>query len=145
MPHCYLLAVTAGSSLDQQSNNVSLFTLVEQVNLPPSPSAPPPAGLPLEIHAYFHLGPAEMGSELEVRFCLSSLATGLELFTDPMKYRVPTPRFRTRVVGVPLPATLGQYELRVEFRSLGAEAWLRDPLRYPIAFVSAQPAPRVTH
>lgn len=137
--------MTAGSSLDQQSNNVSLFTLVEQVNLPPAPSAPPTIGLPLEIHAYFHLDPSEMGSELEVRFCLSSLATGLELFTDPMKYRVPTARFRTRVVGLPLPATLGQYELRVEFRRLGAEIWLRDALRYPIAFVTATQAPRVTH
>ena len=32
MPSCYLLAVCGGSSLDQHSNNVTLFNLVEQIN-----------------------------------------------------------------------------------------------------------------
>ena len=76
MPSCYLLAVCSGSSLDQQSNNVTLFNLVEQLNL--RPGAEPPRGLiPLEIHAYFELAPEEVGFEFEIRFCMVA-ETGLE-------------------------------------------------------------------
>ena len=71
MAHCYLLCVTTGSSIDRQSNNVSLFTLVEQINLPPD-SQPPPRGLiPVEIHAYFQLPEAQVNRDLELRFKMS--------------------------------------------------------------------------
>ena len=60
MPKCYFLTLCGGSSLDQHSNNVSLFNVVEQVNLQPNVEPPPGAYLPLEVHAYFLLGPGEI-------------------------------------------------------------------------------------
>lgn len=144
MPHCYLLALTAGSSLDQGSNNITLFSLVEQINFRPGTSPPPGQKIPLEMHAYFRLDGHEMGHSVSIRFALVG-QSGLETFSDSMTHRVATARFRTRSVGVPFPATLGQYDLRVEFR-VGDEApWQRDPISWPIAFVESSPSPPVTH
>ena len=57
MPRCYLLTLCSGSALDQQSNNVTLFNLVEQLNVPPGVPPPPGGVIPLEIHAYFTVAP----------------------------------------------------------------------------------------
>jgi hypothetical protein len=144
MPKCYLLAVCSGSSLDQQSNNVTLFNLVEQLNVP-SGAPPPPGGvIPLEIHAYFQLAPGETSESFEVRFAMVA-STGLETLTDPASHRSVTPRYRTRSVGLPLPPVMGQYELRVDWRMAGAESWQREPLAWPINISEAASRPRVTH
>lgn len=144
MPHCYLLTISAGSSLDQQSNTISLFQLIEQVNVPAN--APPPAGgqLPLEIHAYFRISPLDIGKTWEMRFVLVA-PTGLETYSDIISHRVVTPRFRTKTWGVPFPPVLGHYELRVDVRSGSDAAWERDALSWPIAFLTAEQAPAVTH
>ena len=144
MPRCYLLAVCSGASLDQQSNNVTLFNLVEQVNLPANAPAPPRSIIPLEIHAYFQLTPSEMNNPFEIRFVLRA-STGLETLTDPTTHRSVTPRFRTRSIGLPLPPVLGQYELRVDWREQGSERWERDPAAWPLSLVEAQQRPAVTH
>lgn len=144
MPHCYMLALAAGSSLDQQSNNVTLFNLVEQVNLPPGASPAVGTKIPLEIHAYLRLDPLEIGQEFEMRFCLES-TTGLETFTDPVKHRGSTSRLRTRGLGVPFPPVLGHYNLRVDFRRQEGDSWSRDPASWPISFMTAESKPKVTH
>jgi hypothetical protein len=142
MPKCYMLAVCGGSSLDQHSNNVTLFNLVEQLNLPAPP--PPGAVIPLEIHAYFQLSPAEVNAEFEVRFAMVA-GTGLETCTDPFKHRSITPRYRTRTVGLPLPPVSGHYELRVDWRQPGAEGWNRDDIGWPITIVEAAARPATVH
>lgn len=144
MPHCYLIALTAGSSLDQQSNNVTLFNLVEQVNIPPGVSPAVGTKIPLEIHVYLRLDPAEIGQPFEMRFALVS-STGLETFTDPVKHRSASPRLRTRTLGVPFPPAIGHYNLRVDFRRGDEDEWLRDPAGWPISFLPADVKPRVTH
>ncbi len=144
MPHCYLLGVCAGSSLDQQSNNVTLFNLVEQVNVPPGAPPPPRNQIPLEVHAYFRVPPTEIGSSIEMRFALIA-PSGLETFSDVVTHRVATPRFRTRTLGVPFPPVIGHYDLRVDFRTEGTQRWTRDPLAWPISFVEIERKPRVTH
>jgi hypothetical protein len=144
MPQCYLIALSAGSSLDQQSNNITLFNLVEQVNVPPG--AQPPAGnrVPLEIHAYLRMGPAEVGQEFQMRFVLVS-QTGLETYADPVTHRAATARLRTRSLGVPFPPILGHYDLRIDFRSGEHDSWTRDAASWPIAFLQAESKPKVTH
>ena len=144
MPRCYLLALSAGSSLDQQSNNVSLFQLVEQVNLPVQAGLPPGGQLPLEIHAYFHVAAAELGQSINLRFTLVSPA-GLETYSETTTHRAATPRYRTRTMGLPFPPMLGHYELRVDFRMGEERSWARDPLGWPIAFLEVPTKPQVTH
>jgi hypothetical protein len=144
MPQCYLLGISAGSSLDQQSNNVSLFNLVEQVNVPPGAPPPPNNLLPLELHAYFRLSPEELGKTLEMRFALLA-PSGLETLSEVVRHTCATPRYRTRTLGLPFPPVVGHYELRVDFRLSPQAPWQRDALAWPISFVEIESKPRVTH
>jgi hypothetical protein len=144
MPRAYLLAITVGSSLDQPTNNVTLFQLVEQVNVAAGAEPPPNGYLPLELHCYFHSTPEDLGRSVDMRFALVS-PMGLETLTEPVTHRLATGRFRTRTVGLPYPPALGHYELCVDFRRSGAENFERDALRYPISFVELSQKPTVTH
>jgi hypothetical protein len=144
LPKCYLLTLTSGSSLDQYSNNVSLFNLVEQINVPPDVEAPPLGLLPLEIHAYLQLLPHEMNLSFEIRFVLVG-SSGLETTTQPFTHKSVTPRYRTRAFGLPVPPKLDQYELRVDFRLVGHEGWTRDSALWPLTVVESTPQKVVTH
>jgi hypothetical protein len=128
-----MIALAAGSSVDQQSNNVTLFNLVEQVSIPAGVDPPPGSRVPLEMHAYLRLSGSELGREFEMRFA------------DPKTHRGAAARIRTRALGVPFPAMLGHYELRVDFRVPGEEEWSRDESSWPIAFLKAETKPPVTH
>jgi hypothetical protein len=144
MPHCYLLLSCSGSSVDQHSNNVTLFNLVEQINVPPG-APPPPRGLvPVEIHAYFHVSHHEFARDFEVRFVMVA-STGLETPSDTFTHRAVTPRYRTRTFGLPFPPVAGQYELRVDLRMAGEESFRREPPAWPIAIVETSPEPRAVH
>jgi hypothetical protein len=139
-----LLAVTVGSSLDQQSNNVTLFNLVEQINVPPDSPKPPKGLLPLEVHAYFRLAPEEMSEPFEVRYVLVA-RTGLETYSETFSYKSVTARYRTRTHGVPLPPVADHYELRVDWRRSSRDRWHRDAASWPLTIAEHNPRPTVTH
>lgn len=143
MPRCYLLTLCSGSSLDQHSNNVTLFNLVEQLNVPPGAPPPPDGMVPLEIHAYWQLAPQEIGEPFEVRYALVA-STGLETVSDVLHHKSVTPRYRTRTLGMPFPPVTGQYEVRVDWRSGGAD-WKREVVAWPLTIVEYNPQPVVTH
>lgn len=144
VPRCYLLAVASASSLDQSSNNVSLFNLVEQVNLPATSPPPPGTAIPVEVHAYFEIATAELGQSFDLRFALRG-SSGLETYTDSFPHRSTTVRYRTRVVGLPLPPVLDQYELRLDWRLSGSDGWTREPLAWPLLITELRPATGLTH
>jgi hypothetical protein len=144
MPKCYFLTLCGGSSLDQHSNNVTLFNVVEQVNLQPNVEPPPGAFLPLEVHAYFILGPGEVSQTFELRFALVA-PSGLELLTDSTQHRSSTPRYRTRSLGVPAPAIPGDYQLCVDIRQPGTEGFTREALNWPLVVARMEPRPSVVH
>jgi hypothetical protein len=144
MPKCYLLTVCSGSSLDQYSNNVTLFNVVEQLNVPPGAPPPPGGAVPLEIHAYFQLSQAEINERFDVRFVMIA-ESGLETFSDVFPHRSVTPRYRTRTIGLPFPPVTGGYELRVDWRAQNSETWHRELLAWPITIVEAVQRPPVTH
>ena len=112
LAHCYLLCVSSGSAIDRHSNNVSLFSLVEQINVPPRAPAPPRGVIPLEVHAYFQLGMVHLNREFEMRFALCA-ETGLETLSEVFRHKVTAPRFRVRTFGLPYPPVMGQYSLQV--------------------------------
>lgn len=149
LAHCYLLCVSSGSAVDRQSNNVSLFSLVEQINVPPR-SPPPPRGLiPVEVHAYFQLDSVQIHKDLELRFALLG-ESGLETLSDVFRHRVTAPRFRVHTLGLPYPPVIGQYSLQVDLRVaegtlLGEAPWKRQSASWPIALQEIEPRPRVTH
>lgn len=144
MPKCYFLTLCAGSSLDQQSNNVTLFNIVEQVNLQPGVDPPPGAFLPLEVHAYFSIGPGEISQPFELRFAVVA-PTGLELLTDTSQHRSPTPRYRTRSYGLPAPIVPGNYQLCVDVRQPGSETFTRESVSWPLTVARLEQRPAVVH
>jgi len=144
MPRCYMLTLASSSSLDQQSNNVSLFNMVEQLNLPRGVEPPPGALLPVEIHAYFQLDPAELNQRFEMRFVLVA-SSGLETLTDAYPHKSSTLRYRTRTMGMPVPPIADSYELRIDVRPVGGEHWTRDGLAWPLLVTLAEARPAVTH
>ena len=144
MPSCYFLTVCAGSSVDQQTNNVTLFNLIEQITAPPGVPAPPRGLLPLEIHAYFSLRGQELGQGFEVRYVLVA-DSGLEHPSETFSHRSPTPHLRTRTAGLPFPPVAGSYVLRVDWRMGSEQGWRREPIAWPMLVVEAQPPPAVTH
>jgi hypothetical protein len=144
MPRCYLLTLASSSSLDQQSNNVSLFNMVEQINLPRGIEPPPGAVLPIELHAYFQLDGHELNQRFEMRMVLVA-STGLETSTDAYPHKSATLRYRTRTMGMPIPPIADNYEVRVDTRLAGTEQWTRDPLSWPLVVTVAEARPAVTH
>jgi hypothetical protein len=144
MPKCYFLTLCGGSSLDQHSNNVTLFNIVEQVNLQHNADPPPGAFLPLEVHAYFQLGPQELQQPFEMRFALVA-ASGLELLTDPTPHKSATPRYRTRSLGLPAPSVAGNYQLCVDVKQPGQDGFTRETLHWPLVVARMEPRPSVVH
>jgi hypothetical protein len=144
VPKCYLLAVCSGSVLDQHSNNVTLFNLVEQLNVPPAAPPPPNGLIPLEIHAYFKLEPWELSSSFDVRFVMVAVS-GLETFSEVLTHKSATPRYRTRTLGLPIPPVTGEYQLRVDVRATGTEGFTREAIEWPISIVELRPPPAVVH
>ena len=144
MPKCYLLALASGSSLDRYSNNVTLFSLVEQLNFPKEQPPPPGAVVPLEIHAYFELSEGEVNQRFDIRFALVA-ETGLETLSDVFSHRSNTPRFRTRTLGLPLPPVPGTYTLTVDTRAAEGSVWQRAYVTWPVTIAETEPRPAVTH
>ncbi len=130
MPKCYLLAIGSGSSVDQHSNNITLFNMVEQLNFP--------------RHAYLRLDASEVNQQFQLRFVLVG-ETGLETPTNAAPHRSTSMRYRTRAFGLPAPPGPGSYALRVDFRANSDAPWTRDPLSWPVLVVESEPRPTVTH
>lgn len=144
MPRCYLLTLASSSSIDQHSNNVSLFNMVEQINLPRGVEPPPGAALPIELHAYFQLDAHELNQRFEMR-CVLVASSGLETSTDAYPHKSSTLRYRTRTMGMPVPPIADSYEVRVDTRVAGTDQWTRDPLLWPLLVTVAEPRPAITH
>lgn len=144
MPKCYFLTLCGGSSLDQHSNNVTLFNVVEQVNLQHNVDPPPGAFLPLEIHAYFLVGSSELQQPFEMRFALVG-PSGLELLTDSSPHKSTTTRYRTRSLGLPAPVMAGSYQLCVDLKQPGQNAFTRETLYWPLVVARTEPRPAVVH
>lgn len=144
MPQCYFLAVCAGSSVDQHSNNVTLFNLVEHIGVPPGAPPPPKGVIPLEVHAYFHVTPDEVGQPFEVRFVMVA-ASGLETPSDVFTHKPIGHRYRCRTMGLPFPPVVGQYELCVDIRATGKTNFRRERTTWPVAIAEVERRPKVTH
>lgn len=144
VPHCYFLSVCSGSSVDQHSNNPSLFNLVEHISIPPDATPPPNGVIPLEVHAYWRLEPAEFNVDFHVRFVMVA-STGLETPSISFKHRAGTSRFRTRTMGLPFPPVADEYKLCVDWSFDGEDNWHRQGQAWPILIRVAEKKPIVTH
>jgi len=119
MPRAYLFAVCQASSLDQRTNNFSLFVLVEQLQC-----AQFPARVPLEVHVYYEFEEVERGVPHEVRLELVNSAGDRVWQSPPTTVTTPSPRHRLilgpgpETVGIPF-SEPGYYHLFAKIRPAG--------------------------
>jgi hypothetical protein len=130
--------------VDQHSNNVTLFNLVEFISVPPGAPPPPKGIIPLEVHAYFHLAPNEVSQSFELRFVMVA-ASGLETPSDVFTHKPVAHRYRCRTLGLPFPPVVGQYQLSIDVRKEGTQAFRRERISWPVTIAEAERRPRVTH
>ncbi len=139
MPHCYLLAVCAGSSLDRDTNGFSLFNLVEDIQLNIRPDLDSDQTLPLETHHYWTFQPAELNQQFEIRLQITVVEASRTIYTEALQVEPPTPKYRFRSAGFVVSGRGGRHELRVQWRTRGQDEWMTEPSLWPvnIAFVPA--------
>ena len=135
MPTCHLLAVCQGSSLDQSTNNWSIFGLVEQVQVRSFPAA-----LPFEVHSHWRYEPDENGCDFEFRIAMISPSAG-QVFSDPITVHARNPRHRIRAAGLPPISGPGNYEITMEWRSSGTANWTRCGHSWPLTVQQVEQLP----
>jgi len=131
MPDCYLLAVVERSSIDRDTNNFSLYNLIETVQLKGTEQTPEGgrALLPLELHAYWLLEDADLGREFQWRFV--AVGEEGEQCSKPFPTVSEKRRMRYRVQGFPVLAE-GDTRLFVEWRFEDADGWQRCAAYWPL-------------
>lgn len=130
MLRCYLLAIASGSSVDQVSNNLSLFNLVEQVKVSDELLG---QVLPFEAHIYWFVSEQGHEKDFEVRVVRVPVGGGEDDPGTIMPFRsASTNRVRFRSGGFRLPNSYGQYVLAVEWRVKGEEFWNRESATWPL-------------
>lgn len=129
MLHCYLLALASGSSVDQVSNNFSLFNLVEQLRVSDNLLG---RELGIEAHIYWLVGEQARDKDFEVRVVRIG-ADGSEDAGAALPFRpAPTDRVRFRAGAFRLPNAYGNYLLVVEWRAKGNDDWHREHATWPL-------------
>jgi hypothetical protein len=143
VPRCYFLTVCVGSSVDQHTNNVSLFNVIEQITVPPDAPPPPHGVIPVEVHVYWR-ALEEQEEAFEVRLVMMA-ETGLETSSPVQKHTQLRGRLRTRTLGLPFPPVMGRYTLCVDWRREPHHEWQREDIQWPIHLQEGERRPRVTH
>jgi hypothetical protein len=134
MIRCYLLALCRASSLDAETSNFSLFSLVEAIQMVPFV---PRAIVPIEVHAYFEAENEDVGTECEMRGVWIS-ETGVETVGEAINaLPITSPRPRTRAMSLRLPPSIGSYKFGIEWRQRGAAAWVREAACWPLTIHDA--------
>lgn len=125
MLDCYLVAVARLSTIDRATNTISVFHLVEQVQV-----SEVPAELPLEVHTYWAFEPADLNVEHEFRIVFIG-PDGVESLSETLPLTSSVARFRMIGQGVRAPA-FGACAVTVVWRRGGGADWTRAPIRWPL-------------
>lgn len=139
MIDCYFLGVCRGSALDRDTNNFTLFQLIEEVQVPEAAIG---TALPFELHFYI----AVTGDSLNGRADFQILwkdqnggedVRGANVFPIDLSH----PRVRTRTGAVQLPPRPGHFRIYLEWRMAGAESWTRSFASWPFVLSIADEPP----
>jgi hypothetical protein len=138
MAECYLFAVCESSTLDKETNNWSLFNLINGIELK---AAAPPQGseiiLPLELHTHWRFTDAEIGETFYWRI-VSSIADQINA-SKPYDFQIKTTHHRHRVKGLPI-LLEGSTAIFAEWRIGESQQWVSNPLKWPLRIARVAPA-----
>ncbi len=132
MPRAYLIAIAESSSLDHETQNLSLFKLVEQIQIPSDAAIPAVVGY--EVHSYWEFETDEIGKRFDARMVTEG---SFRMASDPISFVAEKTRMRLRAPGVGLPS-LGQLRLSVEICAAGSNAWMPSAIWWPLLVEQAQ-------
>lgn len=138
---CYLFAICQSTAIDRDTNNFSLFNVFEVIQLF---QFEPGQVLPLQSVIALQVEATEMGREIEMRtIWLDSEGTESSGVVNPVY--LTHSRIRIRSQFLRAPASLGSYELRLEWRWKGDDEWHRENVSWPLILadlaVSLPPQP----
>lgn len=131
MPDCYLLAICESSSLSKDTNNYSLFNLIENIHLETDKALPQNGEIPIpmQTHAYWFFSDDELNKDYEFRFVFET-REDTRIWEKTFQLKSKTPKFRVRIRGMILPGT-GNGLLRVEWRAIDEKNWHRCSIFWP--------------
>ncbi len=141
MLRCYLLTVCQASSLDRDSNAISLFNMIEGISVPVEGLG---VEIPVQVHVYFSVEADEFQhSAFEMRV----IRVGADGEEDPggsLPFRTEEAgRMRVRAQALRLPRAYGNFNLRVEWRRADTEEWHAEPNRWPFDLTPLSEVPAV--
>lgn len=136
MIRCYLLAVCQASSIDRDSNCLTLFQMIEQMQF----MGPWPPVLSIEVHTYWKGVAEDVGQEMECRV-IRVAEDGREESGPTNPFAMSAVRVRNRHFAFTMPTRPGSHELRVEWRARGSEDWVRESAFWPFVVESLSETP----
>ena len=132
MIDCYFIGVCEGSALDRDTNNLSLFGLIEELQVPTEALG---AVVPLQCHFYLATSKDAIGQPIEARV-LWKRQDGSESHGANVFSLVPDAlRVRNRATALQLPTAFGDYRLFLEWREPGAAEWARSTCGWPFQVI----------
>lgn len=136
MPKCICLITCQGASLDQATQNWTLFSTVEQVSTP-FLGVPHP----LETITFWHVPDAELNKKFKLRLVLETENGNQRAAETPeLEFVAGARRHRLRILGFPFPATPGHYVAKVEWRSAESATWQKEAAEWRVE-INAAPMP----
>lgn len=130
MIRCYLIAMCRWSSIDEETRTLSLFNIVEDMQVAPFA---PRAIVQVELHTHFICDPGDVGTELEVRHVWTSENGEETVGQRPNTFTMSGKKVRVRGLSISLPNSVGQHTLSVEWRRVGSdEMWHRSEVSWPV-------------
>lgn len=129
MPKCYCVITCQGAALDETSKNWTLFNCIEEVQTPFF-NVPHP----FETVTFWLLEQDPIGTRIQFRLILETEAGDRAAESETMTFEMAAPRHRMRVIGMMIPASPGNYVLRVEWRKSETHSWHKETSEWRIEF-----------
>jgi hypothetical protein len=133
---CYFVAIAQGSAVDQETNNLSVFSLVEVLQVAALPTSAEPVMLPIEGHAYIEQ-PTSQERRLDGRLLWINEGGETALAGEFLNLALANRRMRLRFRGLRLPPWgAGNLHLIAEWRETPGEGvWTRSGPAWPVEFL----------
>lgn len=122
--NCFLMVVAYDSSIDVATNNLSMFSAVEEIALTALPMT-----VPFHFVTAFEAAPNEIGERFELRFVIADGARRME--GRVQEFTMQKPRMRIRGIGFDITAA-GSFDVRVEWRRANTNEWQSSPTGWPL-------------
>ncbi|MGE8708602.1 hypothetical protein [Leptospira interrogans] len=111
MPLCNSIIVTQLSSVDQESNNLSLYSCIEEIGAPDLNIE-----FPFQIISFWRKqNDDEIGKDFQVRFKFIHIESQKTAISDTIKINLQNIRLRMRIVGFQIPLEEGTFKIKAYY------------------------------